>query len=99
MSELNKEQVKKIARLANLKLADPEVEKLTNQLSEVIDYNVAQLNKVDTERVEPLLNVSGLTNVAAPDNTEPGLSQEEALQNTKSKHNGFFKVEQILEQE
>ncbi len=99
MSELNTQQVKKIAALANLKLSDAEIEKFTKQLSEVIDYNAEQLDKVDTEKIEALLNVSGLTTVTAVDVPEPGLSQAQVLKNTKSKHNGFFKVEQILEQE
>lgn len=98
MSELNIEQVKKIAKLANLELEEAELEKFTRQLSEVIDYNVEQLSKVDTEKVEPLLNVSGLANSTRDDVPELGLSQEQVLQNTKDKHNGFFKVKQILEQ-
>lgn len=98
MSELNPEEIKKIASLANLNLPDKELEKLAKELSEVIDYNVAQLSKVETEKVEPLLNVSGLTNRYRDDFTEPGLTTAQVLQNTKSKHNGFFKVKQILDQ-
>lgn len=97
-NNLTKEQVQKIAKLANLELSDAELTKFTFQLSEVIDYNMEKLNKVNTEKVEPLLNVSGLTNATRNDETEPSLSQEEALQNTKEKHNGFFKVKQILDQ-
>ncbi len=92
------EQVKKIAKLANLNLEEAEIEKFTKQLSEVIDYNVEQLNKVDTNSIEPLLNVSGLTNTSRADSPESGLSQDQALQNAKEKHNGFFKVKQILDQ-
>ncbi len=97
-NNLTKEQVKKIAKLANLDLTDSELTKFTSQLSEVIDYNMEKLNKVNTENVEPLLNVSGLTNATRNDETEVSLSQNEALQNTKEKHNGFFKVKQILDQ-
>ncbi len=91
------EQVKNIAKLAKLNLTEAEVEKYRSQLEEVIDYNVSQLSKVDTEKVEPLLNVSGLTNSLRDDETEPSLTQEQVLQNTKSSHNGFFKVKAILE--
>ncbi len=98
MSQLDIEQVKKIAKLANLDMSDSELEKYTKQLSEVIDYNVLQLSKVNTENIEPLLNVSGLTNATREDVTEPGLTQEQVLQNAKEKHNGFFKVKQILDQ-
>ncbi len=98
MSDLNKETVEKIAKLANLSLSEAEVNKFTEQLSEVIDYNVEQLNKVETDKVEPLLNPSGLTNSTREDNPEPSLTQEQVLQNTKKSHNGFFIVDQILEQ-
>lgn len=97
-NNLTKEQVQKIAKLANLDLSDAELTKFTSQLSEVIDYNMDMLNKVNTEKIEPLLNVSGLTNATRNDETEVSLSQNEALQNTKEKHNGFFKVKQILDQ-
>ena len=67
MSDLDLEQVKKIAQLANLELAEAELEKFTKQLSEVIDYNVQQLDKVDTAKVDPLLSVADLTNSVRED--------------------------------
>lgn len=97
-NKLEKPQIEKIAKLANLTLTEAELAKFTNQLAEVIDYNMLQLDKVDTEKVEPLLNVSGLTNAFREDESTPSLSQEDVLKNTKEKHNGFFKVKQILDQ-
>lgn len=97
-NKIEKAQVEKIAKLAKLDLTEAEVTKFTAQLEEVIDYNVGKLNQVATDNVEPLLNVSGLTNATRTDEAAPYLTQEQALQNTKNKHNGFFKVEQILDQ-
>ena len=84
--------------MANLSLSEEEIEKYSRQLSEVIDYNVKLLQKVDTEGVEPLLNVSGLTNSFREDQAEPGLTSEQALRNVKDSHNGFVKVKAILDQ-
>jgi aspartyl-tRNA(Asn)/glutamyl-tRNA(Gln) amidotransferase subunit C len=98
MSKLNTDEVKKIAKLASLNLSESELEKFTKQLAEVVDYNVELLAKVKTEKIEPLLNVSGLTNATREDVPEPGLTQKQVLQNSKENHNGFFKVKQILEQ-
>lgn len=99
MSEgISQEKVKSIAKLANIDLSDNEVEKYSQQLTEVIDYNVEQLNKVDTEKIEPLLNVSGLTNAFREDLAETGLTNEEALKNVKNSHNGFIKVKAVLDQ-
>lgn len=98
MSQLNLEEVKKIAKLANLDLTEDDLVKMTSQLSNVIDYNIEQLNKVNTENIEPLLNVSGLSNSTRVDSVETGLEQEQVLKNSLETHNGFFKVKQILDQ-
>lgn len=90
-------EVRHIAKLANLPLTEVELKKFSEQLSEVIDYNISLLKKVPTQRVEPTAHVSGASNVLRVDETEPGLAANEALQNTKSQYNGFFKVKAILD--
>ncbi|HEY4694926.1 MAG TPA: Asp-tRNA(Asn)/Glu-tRNA(Gln) amidotransferase subunit GatC [Candidatus Nanoarchaeia archaeon] len=94
---LTSEQVRMVAKLANLELTETEVEKFRSQLEEVIDYNAEKLSQVNTDKVEPLLNVSGLTNALRGDEPQPGLPQKSVLQNAKNKHNGFFKVKAILD--
>lgn len=94
---LTKDQVKHVAKLANIPISDGEVDKLGKQLSETLEY-VEKLNEVDTEKVNPTHSVTGLSNVMRLDETEPSLSQKEALQNTKSKENGFFSVKAIFDE-
>ena len=91
--------VQHVASLANLPSTPSEIKKFTRQLSEVIDYNMSLLTEVDTKDVEPMAHITGITNVLRPDETEPGLTTPEALQNTVSKHNDFFKVKAILDQD
>lgn len=91
------DEVKHVAKLANLDLSDAEIAKFTKQLGEVIDYNVDLLNQVDTGGVEPLYQVNDEVNRTRDDQTEPSLSQEQVLKNAASTHNGFFKVKAILE--
>lgn len=88
--------VSHIAKLANLPLSDEEKKKFEVQLSETLDY-VKQLEEIDTKGVEPTSQVTGLENVTREDEVTPSLSQEEALKNSKSTHNGFFKVPAILD--
>lgn len=88
--------VSHVAKLANLPLSDAEKKKFEKQLSETLDY-VKQLEEIDTKGVEPTSQVTGLENVTREDEVTPSLSQEEALSNAKSTHNGFFKVPAILE--
>nr|MBI5455585.1 Asp-tRNA(Asn)/Glu-tRNA(Gln) amidotransferase subunit GatC [Candidatus Levybacteria bacterium] len=86
-----------IAKLANLTLLPDEKLKLEKQLEETLDY-VEQLNQVDTKNIEPTSQVTGLENITRDDIAKPSLSQNEALSNTKSKHNGFFKVKAIFKE-
>ncbi len=89
--------VSHIAKLANLPLSDEEKKKFETQLEETATY-VEELDEVDTEGVEPTSQVTGLENVTREDIVKPSLTQEEALKNAKTTHNGFFKVKGILEQ-
>ena len=87
-----------VAKLANLPLSDEEKKKFSKQLEETIEY-IESLNEVDTKDVEPTSQVTGLENVTRQDTVKPSLTQEEALSNAKSTHNGFFKVKGILQDE
>ena len=90
--------VKHIAQLANLTLTDEEIPKFEKQLSDILTY-IETLNKLDTEQVEPTYQVTGLTNVLREDsNPQKSLSQEEALKPAHKKHDGYFVVDQILEE-
>lgn len=75
--KLTKEQVQHIAKLARLKLSEAEVEKFQTQLSGILDY-VEQLNEVNTDKVEPTAQVTGLINVKREDKVEP-LENTDAL--------------------
>lgn len=84
-----------VAKLASLPLKKEEIEKFQKQLSSILNY-IAKLNELDTKNIEPTSQVTGLENVTRDDKPSPSLSQEEALKNAKSKHNGFFKVPAIF---
>lgn len=93
---LSKDQVKHITRLANLKVTGAEIEKFRKQLSKVLEY-VEQLNKLNTKKVEPTSQVTGLENVFREDEPKPSLSQEEVLSGAKNTEKGMFKVKAIFE--
>lgn len=90
--------IKKIAQLSNLTLSETEEKKLGGQLDEIVDY-IEQLNELDTKDIEPTAQVTGLTNSLREDSdSRPSLSQEDAIKNSKTTHNGMFRVDQILEE-
>lgn len=95
---LTKDQVKHVAKLANLPLTSEEEEKYSEQLSKVLDH-IDQLNKVDISKVEPRFNMTDKSNVMSEDETIPSLSQEEALSNASKKSGGFFETKGVFENE
>lgn len=89
--------IKHVAKLANLPLKKDEEEKFEKQLSQILTY-VEKLKEVDTKNTKATSQITGLKNTTREDIPQPSLSQDEALANTKNKHNGFFKVKAILEE-
>ncbi|MBI2029120.1 Asp-tRNA(Asn)/Glu-tRNA(Gln) amidotransferase subunit GatC [Candidatus Gottesmanbacteria bacterium] len=100
MSEnsLTKDEVKHIAKLANLPVTEEEIIKFQKQLSETVDY-IKTLSSVATQGVEPTSQVTGLKNVTRTDEPAPSQTQEEALSNAKNTHNGFIKVKAIFNEQ
>jgi len=93
---ISKEQVQHIANLANLSLTQEEIEKFQKQLGDVLEY-IEILNELDTEKVEPTFQVTGLKNVFRDDEIENCLSLKQALSSAKSKYNGYFKIKPIFD--
>lgn len=95
--KLNLDQVKKVAKLANLPLTGEEEELYSEQLSQILDY-IDKLNTVNTEGIEPTFNVTGLSNVMRKDGIGESLPQEVALKNTSNKKDGFFVTKGVFEE-
>lgn len=103
--KLTKDQVKHVAKLANLPLTSEEEEKYSGQLSSILDY-FEKLNKVGILRqdsgqasdVESTFNVSGQNNVLREDTTIACLSQEKALSNASQKKDGLFVTKGVFEE-
>ncbi len=90
----NKIDVDHLASLAKLEISSDEKEKLANQLEATVDY-IENLQELETEKVKPTAQVTGLKNIADQDKSEPGLSQDEALSNAPKKKDGYFAVKKI----
>lgn len=97
MARLTKDDVKHVESLAKLKLTPKERGKYRKQLSEVISY-VDKLAKVDTSKVEPTSQTTGLENVTREDKVEIEncLDKEDALSGTEKVKNDYFVVPAVL---
>jgi len=96
MSKLTIAEVEHIAKLSRLELTEAEKEKFANQLSGVLEY-VGLLNEVDTSKVEPTAQVTGLSNVFAEDQISNPESQFDLLNNTPETEGTAIKIPAVFE--
>ncbi len=96
--KLTIDQVKYVAKLANLPVTSEEEELYAGQLSKILDY-IDQLNSVDTKNVEPTFNVTGKDSVWREDEVGESLSQEDAVKNAPNAKNGYFVTKGVFESE
>lgn len=94
---LSREQVQHIARLARVGLTEEDVDRFTEQLSEILDY-FERLRQVDTEGVPPTAHTLDLHNVMREDEPEPAYDKEEMLANAPLREGDYFRVRAILDE-
>ena len=96
---LSHAQVVHIAELAKLDLTDEEIERMTEQLSAILDY-AERLNQLDTDAIPPTSGVIPNQNVMRPDIVTPSLTREQVLQNAPDTDSNreFLRVRAILEE-
>jgi aspartyl-tRNA(Asn)/glutamyl-tRNA(Gln) amidotransferase subunit C len=92
---LTRSDVEKVALLARLRLSEPELATMTEQLAQIVGY-VDQLAEVNTKGVEPMAHAVEVTNVFAEDRVEPSLSREEALANAPRHNDRSYLVPAVL---
>ena len=96
---LTRVQVQHIAELAKLKLSEDEINRMTQQLSAILDY-AARLQELDTDAISPTASVAPLENVLRADVVAPSLARAEVLANAPDQdENGeFFRVRAIFKE-
>jgi aspartyl-tRNA(Asn)/glutamyl-tRNA(Gln) amidotransferase subunit C len=88
--------VRKVAKLARLRLADAEVPALEAELNTILGW-IDQLQAVDTEGVEPLAVVIPTTRAWRADEVTDGDCREAVLANAPAAAHGFFAVPKVIE--
>ncbi len=94
--KLSREEVLHIALLARLGLTDTEVDKLSEQLSNILE-SFEVLHQVDTSGILPTAQSIALQNVMKDDEGVNSLPQSEILANAPRKDENFFRVRAVLE--
>jgi aspartyl-tRNA(Asn)/glutamyl-tRNA(Gln) amidotransferase subunit C len=88
---IDREQVLKVAHLARLRLSDEEVERMSGELSSILDH-VEKISELELDEVEPTSHVVDLENVLRPDQPEPSLPKEKGLEPAPDPAEGAFRV-------
>jgi aspartyl-tRNA(Asn)/glutamyl-tRNA(Gln) amidotransferase subunit C len=110
VSQISRDDIAHLARLARLSLTDGELDSFAGQLDAILAH-VGQIQAVDVTGVEATDNplsrrageqasgeaaTSGIVNVTRPDIVEPCLTQDEALSGAPKAVDGRFAVPRIL---
>jgi aspartyl-tRNA(Asn)/glutamyl-tRNA(Gln) amidotransferase subunit C len=91
---LTDDDVRHVARLARLGLADDEVERMRGELANILEH-VSALAALDLASVPPTSHPLDLANVLSPDEPRPCVTQEQALRNAPDPADGGFRVPPI----
>jgi aspartyl-tRNA(Asn)/glutamyl-tRNA(Gln) amidotransferase subunit C len=92
---LTRDEAKKVALLGRLLLDGDELDRITAQLGQIVDY-VQQLNELDTTDVEPLAHAGDLMNVFAEDEARRSLPRDQALGNAPKRDEQCYRVPAVL---
>ena len=95
---LSLDDVRKVAKLARLELSEDDLARMRPQLSAILDY-VDQLQRLNTEGVEPLAHPLPVHNVFRPDEPAPSLPVDEALRNAPARAGDYFAVPAVFDTE
>jgi len=89
---LSRDQVLHVARLARLELSEAEVQRMSEELSKVLDHieKIGELG--DLAGVEPTSHVTAVENALRADEPRPSLPAEVALRGAPEPDMGGFRV-------
>ena len=93
---IDKNQVKKVAKLSRISLDDTKLESLSKDLATILNF-VEQLNELDTKKMEPLTSIVDKTLELRADKINDGKIKNEILKNSPDKNEDFFIVPKVVE--
>ncbi len=90
------DEVKYIARLSKLELEDEKLEKMTTDLSNIVDF-ANSLSKIDIGGVKPTAHILDIKNVFRKDEVSDSYSREDILKNAPESQAGCISVPKVVE--
>lgn len=93
---VTKEDVRKVARLSRIAVAEDRLETLAGELNGILSW-IDQLNEVDIEGVEPMTSVVETSLPMRQDKVTDGSKADQVLANAPKSDDGFFVVPKAVE--
>ena len=88
--------VKHISKLARISIDDEKAKKLTGDLNSIFEF-IEKLNKLDTDKVEPLTSIAETTLKLRADEVKSKDIREQILKNSPDRNKDFFVVPKVVE--
>lgn len=95
MSDISRDEVAHLAKLARLSLPEDELDQYAQQIDGIV-ATVAQVRQVDTEGVEPMSHPHSIATTMREDSAHDVLTPEQALDQAPDEEDQRFVVPQIL---
>ena len=93
---IDKNQVKKVAKLSRISLDEKKLESLSKDLALILNF-VEELNKLDTKKTEALTSIVNKTLEPRKDIINDGEIKDQILKNSPDKNEEFFIVPKVVE--
>jgi aspartyl-tRNA(Asn)/glutamyl-tRNA(Gln) amidotransferase subunit C len=88
--------IKHISKLARISINDEKAKKLKSDLNSIFKF-IEKLNKLDTDKVEPLTSIAETTLKLRSDEVKSKNIREQILKNSPEKNKDFFVVPKVIE--
>ncbi len=93
---IDKDTVRKVARLARIAVTEEELEPLAGELGSILGW-VERLGEVDVTGVEPMTSVTPMALRRRADEVTDGGRRDDILANAPDAREGFFVVPRVVE--
>ena len=88
--------VKHISKLARISIDDVKAKKLASDLNSIFEF-IEKLNKLNTDKVEPLTSIAETTLKLRTDEVKSKNIREQILKNSPNENKDFFVVPKVVE--
>ena len=92
---ISKEELIHIAKLASLNLTEEEIERYSNDMTEILEF-ANEINSVNTDNVGETIAANEKYNVFRKDEIKQNVDKEALLQNAPSKDDGMFRIPKVI---